>query len=101
MFRSFSGAFRDYREGNLTSEGLVAEMSKTHLGRTPNPQRICVAIAFANIIGPIIMSMMQPPGVWIPIPLPAFCTTPAPTDQAMSLAERGEILRAVVDGLTD
>ena len=101
MFRDFSKAFRAYRDEQIDAPGLTAALDKPRIGRTPNPQRICMAIAFANIIGPIIMSMMQPPGVWVVIPLPPFCTAPAPTEQALHSVEAGEIMRAVVDGLTD
>ena len=101
-FQDFTAAIAQYRAGALDSAGLVDTLGAARIGRTPNPQRICTAIAFANIIGPIVMSMMQPPGHWTPIPLPPFCTAPTPTGAPAGSVDSGELQRmthAVLAGM--
>jgi hypothetical protein len=74
----------------------VTALSATPLGRTPNPTRICTIIEIANIVGPMMQEFIQG-FVWVPIPLPAICTTP-PVSGAEAI-EHAPIMDAVYDGL--
>lgn len=76
-FRDYVPAIADYRHGRVDHAGLLSRLQATRMGRTPNPQRICNIIALANVIGPIVSAMIGG-FTWTPIPLPAFCTAPAP-----------------------
>ena len=97
-FQDFTAAISEYRAGRLSHDELVTELGAAKIGRTPNPQRICMAIELANIIGPIVESMMQPPGTWAVIPLPAFCTTPTPAG-ALANGELSRLAHAVLAGM--
>src|ERR1019366_1343436 len=99
MLGFISKATNQYQTGTITADQFVAEASKTPLGWTPNPQRICNIIAMANTFGPML-GLFITGFVWKPIPLPSFCTTPAPPAATADLKEHRLLIRAIVSGLT-
>jgi hypothetical protein len=117
-FGDFTEAIRAYRAKQLAGDQVATRLALPRIGRTPNPQRICTAIMLANVIGPIVDGMMQPPQKWTPIPMPAFCLAPSPSasvtltpvpdaigirgpPQAISAAELNRVSLAVVNGMFD
>jgi hypothetical protein len=98
-FQDFTAAISEYRAGRLSHDELVTELGAAKIGRTPNPQRICMAIELANIIGRIVESMMQPPETWVVIPLPAFCTMPPTPAGALANDELQRLAHAVLAGM--
>jgi len=100
MFQDFTDAIRNYRKGVIDAPGLVTALEKNPFRRTPNPQRVCMAIEIYDLMAPIIGAMMQPPVVLPIIPLPAYCTTP-PAPTAFAKREVQEVTQAVVAGMFD
>ena len=98
-FQDFTAAIAQYRGGSLDSPGLLATLAAPRIGRTPNPQRICNAIAIANIVGPIVAQMVGGGYVWTPIPEPAYCLTPTPAGPLLASDEAERLSQAVVAGL--
>ena len=87
-----TAAIEGNASGKLTTDQLIEAISSV-VGRTPNPQRICMAINIANIIGPIVMSMQTPPGHWTPLPVPAFCTQSAVAPVTATVTVRQPLVR--------
>jgi len=98
MFRYVSAALRDHRNGDVDTAQCMTLLESTPVGRTPNPNRICIIVAWANIIGPMMAAYMG--FTWIPLPVPPQCVTPAPTS-ADDRAEVRLLCHAVADGLAD
>jgi hypothetical protein len=98
MFRYVSSALREYRDGTIDAAECTTLLDSPPVGRTPNPNRICIIIAWANVIGPIMAAYMG--FVWIPLPVPPQCVTTAPSTDN-DRAEARLLCHAVADGLAD
>lgn len=92
MYRVIRETFRDYRDGRIDASELVVRLNWPK-PKPPDPQKICTIITIANMIGPMIAPMMG--YVWVPIPLPAYCTMPVTGETE----HRVEIGKAVFEGL--
>ena len=98
-FQDFTAAIAQYRHGELAGAALPEVLAAPKFCRTPNPQRICNAIAIANIVGPIVAQMVGGGYVWTPIPEPAYCLTPTPAGPLLASDEAERLSQAVVAGL--